>query len=936
LVPGYLAESGQLIIADQHNDPLEDIKDDLNAARPIVAGGTGSTTASGARTALSVYSQTESNSRYARRVSTKTALKALDTALYKTAALEETGTQKLFMYQLGDFTAAVAADPTEANYIPADGISTAIGAWVAVTGAGVAVQPIVSGGTGSTTAAEARTALGLEIGTDVQAYDADLTSWAAIAPSAKQDASANLTAWSALATSAKQDASANLTTLAGLASPLSESLRDYLKSTPDIRLFGAIADGDIANAAVNATAVRDAIAATGTAIIPTTELGFHFGTEVFDVDDGEFIEGQGGNPLIKATMTGDFISLKGQGANHEEFGVRNLVIDGTGSSSGSVAVRIRNDLSTIYGMVCENLRFSNCYGAIKDYPEVDETTGATAFSTTNLSSLVTINLPAHGWTVAKVITITGASVVGGLDPNGSWVASIVDADNIRFTHTGTASSTATGGGAATVHFENGYVFKSRIERVECTYAYGTQIALLYTQGEMQIDKIYMRLSDGAGDEPTPAPLHSFTAIDLRDFVGLQIGEINVVGQGLAPVRTCTISQASPGVVTRASHGLIANQGLAFTTTGALPTGLTAGTTYFVKTVLDANTFTLSATAGGAAINTTSAGSGVHSYTTAVFRSTAIGVRLFGENRTTDFLWVNGMLRAEACQGTGISLEDLTFVRAVHVEGFGCRGHQVVINGCDRVQVANLYGRGAGDQTGAEPTGDCIHIIDSSEIDVAMWGAETAARDGLRLTNVTDSFFGSGKTASNGGNNVTELTTSDRNTFRDVREDAGSTHVLIGPRSRWLGGMKGTDRQPQNGWACKAHRNAVDTAAITSATWTQIAFTTEAFDFENVYATGTSRISPKAGPARIRAQVRVESGIVDGSPLTLALRLNGGAVSVAEYQVTPGSTSPVALAVEWTGIAASGDYFEAWVFLAGAGDKVISGATRLTSFEGMAM
>lgn len=79
--------------------------------------------------------------------------------------------------------------------------------------------------------------------------------------------------------------------------------------------------------------------------------------------------------------------------------------------------------------------------------------------------------------------------------------------------------------------------------------------------------------------------------------------------------TVTISNASPGVVTWNAHGLAENAAVVFTTTGALPTGLTAGTTYYVKTVLTANTFTVSATRGGTVIDTSSVGSGTHTITT---------------------------------------------------------------------------------------------------------------------------------------------------------------------------------------------------------------------------------------------------------------------------------------------------------------------------------
>lgn len=75
----------------------------------------------------------------------------------------------------------------------------------------------------------------------------------------------------------------------------------------------------------------------------------------------------------------------------------------------------------------------------------------------------------------------------------------------------------------------------------------------------------------------------------------------------------TITIASPGVVTWAAHGLAANCEIYFTG-GTLPTGLVIGTKYFTKTILSANTFTVSATSGGAVINTSGTQSGTHAAT----------------------------------------------------------------------------------------------------------------------------------------------------------------------------------------------------------------------------------------------------------------------------------------------------------------------------------
>lgn len=57
LPAGSTATTGQTIEAATHNTPLADLVTDANTARPVVAGGTGATTASGARTNLSAQQQ---------------------------------------------------------------------------------------------------------------------------------------------------------------------------------------------------------------------------------------------------------------------------------------------------------------------------------------------------------------------------------------------------------------------------------------------------------------------------------------------------------------------------------------------------------------------------------------------------------------------------------------------------------------------------------------------------------------------------------------------------------------------------------------------------------------------------------------------------------------------------------------------------------------
>lgn len=85
--------------------------------------------------------------------------------------------------------------------------------------------------------------------------------------------------------------------------------------------------------------------------------------------------------------------------------------------------------------------------------------------------------------------------------------------------------------------------------------------------------------------------------------------VNSVDGGVAPA-TVTITIASPGVISDTAHGFSNGQAIKIETTGTLPTGLTAGTYYFVVNKTNDN-YQLAATVGGTAINTTGTQSGVH-------------------------------------------------------------------------------------------------------------------------------------------------------------------------------------------------------------------------------------------------------------------------------------------------------------------------------------
>ena len=137
--------------------------------------------------------------------------------------------------------------------------------------------------------------------------------------------------------------------------------------------------------------------------------------------------------------------------------------------------------------------------------------------------------------------------------------------------------------------------------------------------------------------PTPTGASSPATKQYADgLVALGAPEATVTARGIAKlsaspnltIGTATITIATPAVVSFTAHGLVVGDSIQFTTTGALPTGIVANTTYFViASGFGVNSFQISATITGTALATSGTQSGVHT----LVRVTPIAV---GYNDTT--------------------------------------------------------------------------------------------------------------------------------------------------------------------------------------------------------------------------------------------------------------------------------------------------------------
>jgi len=218
---------------------------------------------------------------------------------------------------------------------------------------------------------------------------------------------------------------------------------------------------------------------------------------------------------------------------------------------------------------------------------------------TGTTTTVTVADASGGFVNNDYVTFYGGSAVGGVTVLGEYQLTFVTAGSYTISVTGTASSSTTGGGTVYAVYQvntgsNTYLpttgwgagaWGSGLWGFGTTTPASTAVSPLriWNQNNWGQNLVY---------GPSGGPMYYWDAT---------IGYSNA---------TVTMTIASPCVVT-CGLGLTEGTPITLSTTGALPTGLLPGVTYYVK-YLTTSTFNLSLTSGGAAINTSGTQSGVQS------------------------------------------------------------------------------------------------------------------------------------------------------------------------------------------------------------------------------------------------------------------------------------------------------------------------------------
>lgn len=252
-------------------------------------------------------------------------------------------------------------------------------------------------------------------------------------------------------------------------------------------------------------------------------------------------------------------------------------------------------------------------GKYFDITPIRETVTLTnPFTATNASSVITVSDTAHGCVTGDFVTFSGSTTLGG-----NITASVLD-QQFQVTVINTNSYTISvspvvanatdaagspGGGtvSATYQINTGPEFQVPL------YGWGAGAwgAGVWGTGGVSTSRMRLWSANNWGEDLVFGPRGGGVYYwDATNGVATRGVNVNTLGG------TVTFTIATPCVAT---FSVLLAEGTAvqFSTTGALPTGLSTGTTYYLRNV-DGVTANLSATPTGAIINTSGTQSGTHS------------------------------------------------------------------------------------------------------------------------------------------------------------------------------------------------------------------------------------------------------------------------------------------------------------------------------------
>ena len=234
-------------------------------------------------------------------------------------------------------------------------------------------------------------------------------------------------------------------------------------------------------------------------------------------------------------------------------------------------------------------------GAYYDITPVNTSATLTdPFETFNGSSIVEVTDAGGGYTDGDFVSFYGGTAVGGITVSGNYQITVTGATTYTIDVGTNATSDATGGGTVSALYEIGVGPALAVPFVgwgASTWGSGT-----WCIGEVSSSQLRVWNQSNFGEDlifgPREGTIYYWDA-------SLGLSDVPV-----------TITIASPGVLT-AGISIPDGTPIRLVTDGALPTGLTVGTLYYVVNSAGVS-FELAATAGGTPINTSGTQSGTHS------------------------------------------------------------------------------------------------------------------------------------------------------------------------------------------------------------------------------------------------------------------------------------------------------------------------------------